>query len=204
MLGHFDIIGFEMYRGLINNEAGLTREMFNKFDMVLSGHYHHKSTQENISYLGTPYEIIWSDYNDPKGFHIFDTSTRELEFIQNPFKLFHKVRYDDENKSFEDLIAGGFSKYKDCYVKVIIDKKTNQNLFDQFIEELYKDNPADVTIIDAVSYNDSENNKIDETKDTLTLLIEYVDSLNLLDEAKRKSLIELLKNVYLESLSVEQ
>lgn len=204
LFGHFDILGFEMYRGFANNEIGLTRAIFNKFDMVLSGHYHHKSSSDNICYLGAPYEIIWSDYNDPKGFHIFDTNTRELEFIQNPLNIFHKVKYNDENMSFEELIDEGFSKYKDCYVKVIIDKKTNQTLFDQFIEELYKENPADVSIIESISYNDSENNKIDETKDTLTLLLEYVGSLNLLDEAKRKSLMELLKNIYLESLSVEQ
>ena len=32
----------------------------------------------------------------PRGFHIlFDTETRELEFIQNPYEMFHKIYYDD-------------------------------------------------------------------------------------------------------------
>ena len=43
-----------------------TKKIFEKFDTVFSGHFHHKSDDGQIYYLGAPYEITWSDYNDPK------------------------------------------------------------------------------------------------------------------------------------------
>lgn len=220
VFGHFDIIGFEMYRGLENFEHGFNADVFKKFDMVVSGHYHHKSSLDNIHYLGAPYQMVWSDYEDPKGFHIFDTTEREIQFIRNPLHIFHKIHYNDLNKSYEDLVIqhevikkddsgnnvknfyNSLAKYKDCYVKIVIEQKTNQGLFDQFLESLYKENPADVSVVEAVVDSDTDSESIDETKDTLTLLIEYVDGLNIIEENK-KPLIELLKSLYMESQSID-
>jgi DNA repair exonuclease SbcCD nuclease subunit len=203
VMGHFDIIGFQMYEGLLNFDQGFKPEVFQKFDMVLSGHYHHKSSSDNIHYLGAPYEMVWSDYEDPKGFHVLDTSTREVQFVQNPLHIFEKIVYDDTNKTYEDLnVQYNLSRYKDCYVKVVIEQKNNQNLFDQFLESLYKENPADVSIIEAILDSDLSPDKIDETKDTLTLLIDYVDGLNIAEENKGP-LIELLKNLYMESQNID-
>ena len=58
VMGHFEIQGFEMYKGSINHE-GLEKNVFNKFEMVCSGHFHHKSSYGNIHYLGAPYEMTW-------------------------------------------------------------------------------------------------------------------------------------------------
>ena len=41
----------------------------------------------NIYYLGNPTELMWSDYNVKKGFHVFDTITRELDFKENLNKI---------------------------------------------------------------------------------------------------------------------
>ena len=65
------INGFEMHRGAYCN-SGMENEIFKKFDTVLSGHFHHKSDNGNVYYLGTPYELTWQDYADKKGFHIFE------------------------------------------------------------------------------------------------------------------------------------
>ena len=70
-MGHFEIEGFTMHRGMVS-EGGLNRDIFGKFDMVFSGHYHHRSHSDNIHYLGNPYELTWQDYGDTRGFHIFD------------------------------------------------------------------------------------------------------------------------------------
>ena len=95
MFGHFEIAGFQMYKGHENDE-GFDPKIFEKFDLVCSGHFHHRSSNGNINYLGNPYELTWADFEDPRGFHIFDTGERSLEFIQNPFSIFSKVYYDDE------------------------------------------------------------------------------------------------------------
>ena len=124
MLGHLELNGFEMHRGAIC-ETGFDLGEFSKFDMVLSGHFHHKSSNGNIHYLGSPYEITWSDYQDTKGFHVFDTETRELEFIKNPYSMFYKYMYDDTNMKIEELEDMDAILDEDCYMKVIIQNKSN-------------------------------------------------------------------------------
>ena len=92
LFGHFEIAGFQMYKGHENDE-GFDPKIFEKFDTVCSGHFHHRSSNGNINYLGNPYELTWADFEDPRGFHIFDTSERSLDFIHNPFTIFSKIYY---------------------------------------------------------------------------------------------------------------
>ena len=93
--------------------------------MVFSGHYHHKSDDGHVYYLGNPYELTWNDYKDPRGFHLFDLESRELEFIVNPYTLFERIEYSDAtSESFDPTI------FKDKYVKVVVISKTNQYKFD--------------------------------------------------------------------------
>ena len=106
LFGHLEVQGFEMHLGAINHE-GLSPKVFEKFEYVFSGHFHHKSDNGTVYYLGNPYQITWSDYKDPRGFHIFDTETRELEFIQNPYEIFHKIYYDDEKTTLEEIQGTG-------------------------------------------------------------------------------------------------
>ena len=94
--GHLEVEGFAMYKNYVAG-TGLQPSIFNRYEIVASGHYHHKSSKDNIHYLGAPYEITWNDYDDPRGFHIFDTETRDMEFIKNKYRLFEKIYYDDEN-----------------------------------------------------------------------------------------------------------
>jgi DNA repair exonuclease SbcCD nuclease subunit len=147
LMGHLDLIGFEMYRGSVAY-GGYNAKIFDKFDVVCSGHFHHKSTRGNINYLGTPYEMSWSDYGDPKGFHVFDTNHRKLTFVKNPYSLFNKIEYDDSKLTLEDITAINFDHLKDTYVKVIVVAKNNPYWFDLFIGNLEKVGLADLQVTD--------------------------------------------------------
>lgn len=199
--GHFEISGFEMDRGTICHE-GMDVQILDKYDMVLTGHFHHKSNNGNIFYVGTPGEMTWADYNDPRGFHIFDDSTRELEFIQNPYKMFHKVKYDDAVTDYEYWKSFDFSALKECYVKVVTLNKQNPYLFDSVIDSLYKIGAADISIVEDftdVVVDDEEI--VDQAEDTMTILSKFID--NLTTNVESDKLKALMRELYIEALNNE-
>jgi len=203
-MGHLEISGFTMHRGLISDH-GKDRIIFDKFDRVYSGHYHHRSTIGNITYIGSLGEYTWSDFNDPRGFSVFDTETRELEFIQNPHRMFRVVKYDDA--SGEDLITkiqnSNFSEYKDSYVKIVVVNKTNPYIFDLFFDALYKAEPLDIQIVEDMSVlvDSAEDAEVDEAESTDVILRKYIGGLTLpLDSVRME---KFMIGVYQEALEVE-
>lgn len=199
-MGHLELIGFEMYAGHINADKGLRSELFDKFYMTLSGHFHQKSSRGSIHYLGAPYAMMWGDWGSLKGFHVLDTETMELQFIENPIQIFHKIYYNDSQETFDSIMKKDHSNISGMFVKVIVQKKNNPYWFDQFFESLQKHNPADLSVIEsALDENSTEEIDIDEAKDTLTILRECVDSLDV--EEHKNSLNDLLRDLYLEALN---
>ena len=195
-MGHLEISGFEMDKGNIIN-TGMDRDTFKKFETVYSGHFHHKSTDGHIFYLGNLFEITWSDYNDKRGFHVFDTDTRSIEFIENPHHMFHKLEYDDTVETIESVEEKDFAHYHNNILKVIVKKKTNPVLFDQFMEKLYSAQPLDIAIVeDFIEYNElSEDDIIDQADSTTTIVDKYIDSIDMgLDRDKLKNLMREIYN----------
>ena len=145
-MGHLEIKGFEMHHGF-PSETGMDKSEFNRFDMVMSGHFHKKSDDGHIFYLGTPYQIYWNDDKCPKGFHIFDTETRELERIVNPYTIFKKVYYDEvEGRAVskfvpaDDLIVPYTATSLDDAEAVIHTVKISENeLRKQQVNGFYRD-----------------------------------------------------------------
>jgi DNA repair exonuclease SbcCD nuclease subunit len=204
VMGHLEIKGFELLKGNISDHGEET-DKYSKFDLVFSGHYHHKSSKDNIHYLGAFGEYTWSDYNDPRGFTIFDTETRKYEFIQNPYPMFKMLAYDDvkEPNIIEKINATDYSKYKDTYVKVLCVNRNNPYAFDLLMEKLYKSDTVDISVIEDISTfaEINENSEIDESQDTPTILDSYINGLTLnVNNDKMKSF---MRDVYTEALSVD-
>ena len=199
--GHFEISGFEMDKGNLC-EIGIDKKSLAKYDIVLSGHFHHKSSDKNITYVGTPYEMTWSDYKDPKGFHVFDTETRELEFVANPFTMFNKIVYDDSESDFETWKSFDFSKYKDTYLKVVVLNKQNPYLFDHVLDNIYKAGCSDVSIVEDFTDTVLEDDEIiDQAEDTMTILSKYIDVIEI--DVEPEKLKNIMKEIYIEALNTE-
>lgn len=200
--GHFEIDGFEMDRGNIQY-GGLDRNKLNKYEIVLTGHFHHKSDDGHIYYVGTPGEMTWADYNDPRGFHIFDLQTRELEFIQNPYRMFNKIIYDDNETDFEYWKNFDYNSLKETYVKVVAVNKQNLYLFDNVIDNLYKAGVSDLNIVedftDVLIEEDQEI--VDQAEDTMTILSRHIDNMTINVEAEK--LKSLMRELYIEALNTE-
>ena len=195
LMGHFEIMGFQVMSGVIHHQ-GITEKEFNRFECVLSGHFHLKQTNKNIHYLGTQYELNFGDECSQKGFHILDTETRELTFIENTKKIFHIIKYDD---TLGPVSVGEMSKYKNCFVKVIVTTKNKPLLFDSFIDDLYSCLPYEISIID--DYQEKINKTdIDISEDTISIINKEID---LLDKVQDKSRLKvIIKDLYMESLTL--
>lgn len=176
LLGHLELEGFEMMRG-IKNPHGMKASIFKNFSMVLSGHFHTKSTQGNVHYLGSQMEFTWSDCEDPKYFHVYDTETKTLEAIRNPITMFEKIHYDDTKFDYSKL---NLDQFKEKYIKVYTVRKTDAKMYDDFIDSLNAIGAYEVRITDTMEEFsgdavDDEGIVLTDTKD---LLSSYVDSVS--------------------------
>lgn len=203
-MGHLELAGFELYRGHIQDH-GMSRNIFDKFDLVFSGHYHHKSSHGNIHYLGATCQHTWSDFDDPRGFHIFDTETRTLEFIENPFEIFRKFYYDDTGKKVDEMLdTVNGPLYTNTYTKIIVKNKSNPYLFDMVISKIEKSGVTDLQIVeDALNLESIADDYIgDEAQDTVTILKKYIDGLD--TKVMKGELETFMLQLYNEAINIER
>ena len=168
-MGHLEVNGFKATRGHMM-ENGMDSKVFNKFEKVYSGHFHTRSNDGKIYYLGNPYEMFWNDVNDPRGFHIFDTETLEHTPINNPYRLFYNIYYEDTNHKLFNT-----TMYKDKIVKVIVRQKSKLEEFDKFIDKLYASGVQDLKIIENFEIQENDVFNIDEDENTISILNRYID-----------------------------
>jgi predicted phosphodiesterase len=191
LMGHLELSGFHAYRGHMM-EDGMDPKIFNKFEKVFSGHYHTRSNDGKIFYLGNPYEMYWNDVNDTRGFTIFDTETLEHTPIDNPYKMFHNIYYEDTNYQTFDT-----RDYENKIVKIIVRKKSDIKKFEKFVDKLYTSNVSELKIIENFEFQESEEFEALESEDTLSILNRYVEESEVnLD----KSVVQkMLKEIYQEA-----
>ena len=168
-MGHLELQGFRVNRQILM-EHGLESELFKKFETVFSGHYHTRSDNGTVFYLGNPYEMFWTDVGDTRGFHIFDTDTLEKTPINNPFRLFHNIYYEDTNHQTFDT-----REYENKIVKVIVRKKSDTKKFEKFIDKLYSAGVAELKIVENFQLQESEDFEAFESEDTLSILNRYIE-----------------------------
>lgn len=171
--GHFELQGFEMMRGIVN-EHGLDPKIFKRFEAVYSGHFHVKSSRDNIHYLGSQMEFFWSDAHDKKHFHVMDTETRNVEAIHNPYTLFEKITYDDRKN---DYLSNSLEHIDNKFVKVVVVNKSDTFVFDRFIDRINNRKVHDLKIAENFNEFLGDNVEDDEVsvEDTSVLLYSYID-----------------------------
>ena len=176
---------------------GMDKKVFHKFDRVYSGHYHTRSDDGKIFYLGNPYQMFWSDLDDKRGFHIFDTDDYKLDYYQNPYTMFERVYYENNNPKEFDA-----SYLTDKMVKIVVRQRDDYKLFDKFVDAIVKVNPLELKIIENVDVYDEDVN-CDEipTEDTLSILDKYVEESEF--ELDKNTIKKLLREFYKEALEVE-
>lgn len=204
LMGHLELVGFEMFRGSVADH-GMERSLFSRYDLVCSGHYHHKSTVGNVSYLGAFAEYTWSDYQDPRGFHVLDTETRQLTFHRNLHSMFHMIAYDDvkDDEIVTTINHTNYGYLKDTYVKVVVINKTNPYALDLLIDKLHEANPINITIVeDSEVVKEETGDYINEAEDTPTILSKYVEGLTL--PVPTDKMKNYLRDIYTEAINIDR
>ena len=190
-MGHLELQGFHVNRSVVM-EHGLEANIFKNFTKVFSGHYHTRSDNGTVFYLGNPYEMFWNDVNDPRGFTIFDTETLEHTPIDNPHRLFYNIYYEDTPYQMFDV-----SEYENKIVKVIVRKKSDTKQFEKFIDKLYSINVSELKIVENFQIQESEDFEAFDSEDTMSILNRYIEEAEVnLD----KTIVQkLLQEVYQEA-----
>ena len=177
-------------------EEGMASALFEKFERTFSGHYHTRSDNGRIFYLGNPYEMFWNDVNDPRGFTIFDTETLEHKSIDNPHRLFYNIYYEDTPFQTFDT-----REYEGKIVKVIVRKKSEPKKFEKFIDKLYSSGIQDLKIVENFTFTESETFEVEETENTINILNRYIDESEF--EGDRAIIKGILQKIYSQACEVE-
>jgi hypothetical protein len=181
-----------MAKGVNSMYSSMNSNFLDGYDTVYSGHFHTKSDNGHVYYLGNTYEINWSDYNDNRGFHIFDTETLDCDQIINPHKLHIKVQYDENDRETqldED--------YSGQIVKLIVTNKTDFSHFNLLVEKIERQSET-LTVVEDHGLLTTEQVEF-ETEDTITTLNKYVDGMNIDNEEQVK---RILNEIYVEAIAL--
>jgi len=195
-MGHLELQGFRVNKHLVMEDHGTDPKMFDKFQKVFSGHYHTRSDNGKIFYLGNPYEMYWTDVNDTRGFHIFDTETLEHTPINNPYKLFYNIYYEDTPHQLFDA-----TEYQNKIVKVIVRKKSKPKDFEKFVDKLYSVGVQDLKIIENFEIQEAEDFQVDDDENTITILNRYIDEAEI--EFDKNRIKTIFQDLYKQSCEVE-
>jgi hypothetical protein len=196
---HLELKGFDMMAGM-PNPHGMNADIFSRFEMVLSGHFHTKSSQGNVTYLGSQMEFTWADVDDPKFFHVLDTETREIEAVRNPITMFKKIIYDDKKNNYDDF---DFKALEKKFIKLIVINKNDLYMFDKFIDRLQDTDTYELKI--AESFEEYLGESVEDEKisleDTTTLLDSYVEAVD--TDLDKEHLKTELRKLYTEAQNLE-
>lgn len=196
LFGHFSIQSFMMQRGQVSDH-GIDPERLKKFEIVGSGHFHHRSTRENIWYFGSPYQQTWNDFGNVKGFHTMDLDNRTLEFHPNTHDVFRTFDYDEKTAKTVDV-----GKLEDCYVRVNVLNKTKETEFEAFMKRIESKSPHKIDVIDKRDYGESGEIKIEDVKDTKKIIADSITVLDI-DQSVKDELSEFFDSLYREALEVK-
>tara|TARA_Y100000310_G_scaffold339413_1_gene431982 strand:- start:163 stop:1209 length:1047 start_codon:yes stop_codon:yes gene_type:complete len=199
LIGHLELDGYHVMRG-IEYHGGMDADIFKRYERVFSGHFHCRQEKDNIYYLGTQYQITFSDLLEQKGFHVFDTDTREIEFIPNPHRMFVELNYNDEDGPL-DLEKSNYSGLRDTYVRIVVEHKEHPYSFERFVDKLYDVGASKITVVEeSLDLSDDDEDLVDLAQDTVTLINNEIEGL---EEVKDKDKMKkLIRDLYMESLSL--
>lgn len=172
-LGHFELNGFWFARG--QKSSGIDGGFLSRYSSVWSGHFHTISESGNIRYMGTPYTMTLADADDKRGFHVFDTETHELEFVENPDCWHTKLYFNADTFDTKTI-----EWYTDKTVKIIVEKRSTDSRDINFdvIEDRIAQVAHKLDTLDEIELVGVVSDDIKSIKDVDEYVKEYVQTID--------------------------
>lgn len=195
---HPEINGFEMSKGHLC-ENGLDRGLFSNYDMVWAGHFHSQSKSGNIHYVGSPTQHNYGDVGESRGFHVFDTETKTMEYIENPYTLYEKIVYTDSidsNKEFD---------VENKYVRIILPEEYDEEKYQKFLKNIWAKSPIDVKATESKKAMESVDISLDEIENSSFSMIDFISDYVLKNspELEKDEITSLVKDLYNDAIVEE-
>lgn len=115
LITHLDINNFYLNEKMKSND-GFDKQVFDKFDLVISGHYHYQQKQNNILYIGSPYQHNFGEIDKQCYYCIFDTEKQDYSLIEyKDFPHFKDIYIDD--------VLNKNNNFNNNFIRLKIDKK---------------------------------------------------------------------------------
>lgn len=198
LVGHLELDGFEAIRGIVH-EGGIRPSDLQKFTKVLSGHFHCKQSKKNICYLGSPYQMVFSDAGEERGFWDLDTKDLSMNFHKNPDEMFYSLSYDDETKDYSGFVGKKHPMFKDKYVKLYVVNKSDSNMLDSVTKTIQDSGVYSLSVMEVPDDKYDDDMIEDMSRSTIDIIMEEIDKD---DSIENKGVIKsLMKEFYMESLT---
>jgi len=177
LLLHCPIIGAE-YGGYVCND-GVNSKLFDRFDFVLSGHFHFKQKFcDNGIYLGIPFRTNFGESDYPTGIWNIDFFNNKFEYININCANFHTIMFGEPIK--ENIKKGDYvrinvkCKNSDFVIKELEIKKQVSDFIEKGIRAEYKhlpvseiDNRFDIDLNKKINYDEVVEKYVEKTETDL-------------------------------------
>ncbi|CAM0032225.1 SbcD-like subunit of palindrome specific endonucl ease [Vibrio phage D494] len=212
-IAHLEIAGFPMYQGSTCEHGQVDIAMLRHFKKVESGHFHCRSQDGNLEYLGTPYHLNWQDHKDGtnRGFYIFDSETGETEFINNDVSqsVFRVLDYDyeaikdagEEKQWLDKEWLENHLGLKGQIIRVMVRNRDSALHIKKFKTAMNSVDCIDKQFVDTTEQIATEDIVVTEevlTQDTLTVL---KDKVKATDGIRQDEVSKKIEAVYLKSIN---
>lgn len=191
-VGHFELNGFNFDKVRVAqvNEERISKSLLSqKYNKVFSGHYHIRSEKDNIMYVGTPHQLTWIDEGVEKYIYILDTDSGDLIELVMPFEMFKQVEIKEDN--WKDYCNDNL---KDKKVRVVYEDTFDSKLFNDIQTQFIQINPDIQFIRKATQKHKEVEIKLDESKNLLDSILDYVNNIKPENQDKIESLIKKVYN----------
>lgn len=122
--GHLELAGGKLNK-YATMEHGSDIGMFKRYNKVYSGHFHSKSTFNNVEFVGIPYELTRIDANEQKSFLIIEQGKEDIQ-INNPFTLYEQIVVATSEELKEIFSKDLNNKYVEITIDYEIDPKAQE------------------------------------------------------------------------------